>query len=70
MQKIYSTAKVPSKDDESKLFSLEPELSDIFANSEDPEELEYYWTQWRDQSGKQMRDKFLEYIDLTNEAAR
>lgn len=70
MEKIYSTAKVQSKDDASKLLNLEPELSQIFAESEDPKELEYYWIEWRKQSGEKMREKFLEYIDLTNHAAR
>eukprot|EP00094_Tigriopus_californicus_P003982 TCALIF_03835-PA protein Name:"Similar to Ance Angiotensin-converting enzyme (Drosophila melanogaster)" AED:0.12 eAED:0.12 QI:128/0.66/0.42/1/1/1/7/0/623 len=70
MQKIYSTAKVPSKDDPSKLLSLEPELSQIFAKSKDPKELEYYWKEWREQSGKKMRDHFMENIDLINHAAR
>ncbi|XP_059083297.1 angiotensin-converting enzyme-like [Tigriopus californicus] len=70
MQKIYSTAKVQSRDNESKLLSLEPDLSKIFADSEDAKELEYYWVEWRNQSGKQMREKYLEFIEFTNEAAR
>ena len=47
----YSTAKVPDFKDKSKMLSLDPELSMILAKSRDHEELEYYWTQWREVSG-------------------
>lgn len=70
MAKIYSTAKVPSYKDRSKLFSLEPELKEVLANSRDPEELKYYWSEWRNQTGAKFRDLFLEYVELTNEASR
>jgi len=69
MSKIYSTAKVPDFKDKSKMLSLDPELSMILAKSRDHEELEYYWTQWREVSGKKMKDKYKEYVDLTNKAA-
>ncbi|XP_023319903.1 angiotensin-converting enzyme isoform X2 [Eurytemora carolleeae] len=69
MGKKYSTAKV--KDYESMLldYSLEPELTQTMAESRDPAELEYYWTQWRDQSGKQIKDMYKEYVEHYNNAA-
>jgi peptidyl-dipeptidase A len=70
MNKVYSTAKVASLANPKKLLSLEPELTEIFAQSRDPKELEYYWNEWRKATGVHMRDNFIEHISLTNEAAR
>ena len=70
MSKIYSTAKVPDFNDESKFFSLEPEITLRLAESRDPKELEYYWTYWRKVTGKQMKDMYKEFVNLTNKAAR
>lgn len=70
MNKIYSTAKIPAYGNSKKLLSLEPDLSEIFATSRDPKELEYYWNEWRHQTGDKMRDHFLVVLDLVNEAAR
>ena len=53
----------------SKLLSFSPELKKIMSKSRDPEELQYYWEQWRDQSGRKMGDMYRQYVDLYNEAA-
>ena len=47
MEKIYSTAKVADYKDKSKKVSLEPEITLLMGKSRDPEELEYYWTEYR-----------------------
>ena len=52
MEKIYATAKVPDFKDSSKMLSLDPEITLKLAESRDHEELEYYWTHWREQTGK------------------
>ncbi len=70
MEKIYSTAKVPSYKDKSKKLSLDPGITKILAESRDPKELEYYWEQWRAQTGAKFRDMYKEYVDYTNKAAR
>ena len=70
MAKIYSTAKVPSYEDKSKMLSLDPGIEEAYAKSTDPKELEYYWTEWRKVTGKEMRDLYARYVELTNEAAR
>ena len=54
----------------SKLVSLEPELTETMSKSRDPAELQYYWEQWREQSGKKMINLFKQYIDLYNEKAK
>jgi peptidyl-dipeptidase A len=70
LNRIYSTAKVPSYQNPEKLLSLEPDLTEIFATSRDAKELEYYWKEWRNATGVRMREDFIENIDLINEAAR
>ena len=70
MAKIYSTAKVPAYEDKSKMLSLDPGITEVLAKSTDPEELEYYWTEWRRVTGREMRHLYVEYVELSNEAAR
>ena len=70
MSKIYSTAKVPAYKDKSEMLSLDPGIAEVFAKSTDSKELEYYWTEWRKVTGKEMRDLYVRYVELTNEAAR
>ena len=53
----------------SKLLSFNPGVSKIMSKSRDPEELQYYWEQWREQTGEKMVDLYKQYIDLYNEAA-
>ena len=43
---------------------------EVLAKSTDSKELEYYWTEWRKVTGKEMRDLYVRYVELTNEAAR
>ena len=69
MNRIYSTAKVPSYKNPKILLSLDPDLTDILASSRDAKELEYYWNEWRKATGQRMREDFIENIGLTNEAA-
>ena len=53
----------------SKLLSFSPELKKIMSESRDPEELQYYWEQWREQTGEKMVDQYKQYVDLYNEVA-
>merc|ERR1719419_643466 len=70
MGKTYSTAKVLDFDTKKKKFSLEPELTEILARSRNPSELQYYWEQWRESSGKQIRSMYHTYVNLYNKAAK
>jgi peptidyl-dipeptidase A len=45
------------------------DLDNLMREKTDYDELEYYWTEWREQSGKKMRDDYRTYIDLMNSAA-
>ena len=53
----------------SKLLSFSPDVKIIMSKSRDPEELQYYWEQWREQTGQKYLDHYKQYIDLYNEAA-
>jgi len=70
LSEIYSKAKVKEYNNLTKDYSLEPELTLAMAQIRDHEELEWYWKQWRQKSGKQMRDKYMEYIKIYNQAAK
>lgn len=49
--------------------SLEPALTQTMATSRDPEELRYVWRAWREASGKPLRQSYLRFVQLANEAA-
>lgn len=71
MSENYATAKVCDYKNRDKCdLALEPELTEIFATSRDPEELKYYWAQWYDKAGTPTREAFDKYIKLSNEAAK
>lgn len=69
MQSTYAKAKVPKFNNNSELMSLEPEITNILLTSKDPEELQYYWVQWHDLTGRTSRDNFFKYVGLRNKAA-
>ncbi|XP_045538628.1 angiotensin-converting enzyme [Papilio machaon] len=48
---------------------LDPEISRILAHSRIESELLYVWKSFRDQTGPKLRDKFIRYVELANEAA-
>ena len=52
-----------------KLLPFSPDVKNIITNSRDPEELQYYWEQWREQTGQKYLEQYKQYIDLYNEAA-
>lgn len=45
------------------------ELTEIFAKSEDPDELKYYWEEWYNHAGTPVRKHFQKYVELNKEAA-
>ncbi|CAL1542879.1 unnamed protein product [Lymnaea stagnalis] len=68
MQAIYSKATVCLTKD--KCLELEPDLTNLLANSRDYNELLLAWKLWRDETGAKMKDFYVEYVDLLNEALR
>ncbi|XP_072926854.1 angiotensin-converting enzyme isoform X1 [Hemitrygon akajei] len=68
LQTTYSVAKVCREN--GTCYSLDPDLTDILANSNDYDELLFAWEGWRNASGKKMRDSYKRYVKLSNKAAR
>jgi len=65
----YSTAKVckfEERDDPNceKKVPLDPDLTATFRNSRNPEELKYYWQEWRTATGNPMKENYFEYQQL------
>lgn len=70
MQSNYAALKVAGFTNKSMTLSLEPEISQVFDKSRDPNELKYYWTQWHDKAGTPVKQNFFDYANLRNKAAR
>jgi peptidyl-dipeptidase A len=71
MEKIYNTATIcPFGDTECETrWTLDPEMEARLATSTDYDELQYVWKEWRDNSGKKMREHYKKYVRLSNKAA-
>ena len=77
MTSIYGLAKICPYDKKNcdlgtEGLSLEPDLEAIMADTSNREyeELVWIWDQWREASGKKMREYFGRYVELNNQAAR
>ena len=77
MTGIYGAAKVcpfeePNCDLSIQGLTLEPGISAVIDNPTDYtwDELVYYWQEWRTASGSRMRSQFLDYLELSNQAAK
>ncbi|KAK3106470.1 hypothetical protein FSP39_020642 [Pinctada imbricata] len=68
LTEIYSTGEVCLSDD--RCLQLEPGLTNVITNSRNYNELLEVWKGWRDASGKNMRSKYTEFVDVMNKAIR
>lgn len=48
---------------------LEPDLTKIMEKSRNEEELRHVWSEWREKVGSPIRNTFMRYVDLSNQAA-
>ncbi|XP_055595323.1 angiotensin-converting enzyme-like [Uranotaenia lowii] len=48
---------------------LEPDLVQLMETSRVEPELRYYWTAWREKTGPPVKNTFMRYLDLANQAA-
>ncbi|XP_075631437.1 angiotensin-converting enzyme [Balearica regulorum gibbericeps] len=67
METTYSVAKVCKENEICR--PLDPDLTDIMANSRDYDELLFAWKGWRDASGKKIKNNYKRYVELSNKAA-
>lgn len=51
-------------------YTLDPEITNVLAESRDFDELNYYWQEWHKNSGKKMRQQYREYVELMNKRAQ
>lgn len=49
---------------------LQPDLIQIMAKSRNWEELSFVWTEWRRNTGQNIKESYEQLVHLTNEAAR
>ncbi|GBP18260.1 Angiotensin-converting enzyme [Eumeta japonica] len=80
MQSTYAKATICDYKDRNKCdLHVEPEtdrwrslseITNIFATSQDPEELKYAWLEWHRVAGAASKGNFTEYVQLNNEAAK
>ncbi|XP_072939892.1 angiotensin-converting enzyme-like isoform X1 [Epargyreus clarus] len=71
MQSTYAKATICDYKDRTKCdLHVEPEVTDIFTTSEDPEELKYTWLEWHKAAGAASKGNFTEYVQMDNEAAK
>ncbi|XP_053409042.1 angiotensin-converting enzyme-like isoform X1 [Mercenaria mercenaria] len=68
MESIYSTGKVCLTS--GNCVGLDPELEDIMAHSQDYDKLTNVWKDWRDATGRKMKDTYAEFVSLSNAAIR
>ncbi|XP_061711504.1 angiotensin-converting enzyme-like isoform X2 [Cydia pomonella] len=71
MESNYATSKICSYKDATKCdLSLEPDITEIFAKSQNVSELEHTWVEWHKAAGARAKDNFTQYVRLSNEAAK
>ncbi|XP_069808556.1 angiotensin-converting enzyme [Dendropsophus ebraccatus] len=70
MEEIYSTAKVCPPGQSTNCWSLEPDLSEILATSRSYKKLLYAWQGWHNAAGVPLREKYQEFVGLSNQAYR
>ncbi|XP_043597026.1 angiotensin-converting enzyme-like [Bombus pyrosoma] len=50
--------------------NLDHDVNKIMAKSKDYDELLYYWHAWHEATGPQLKNKYMRYVQLANQAAR
>lgn len=73
MKEIYSHTRICPYDDKESSYcdiELEPDIKRIMANSRNPDELLHVWKEWHDKVGSPMKNKFMRYVQIANQAAR
>ncbi|KAM6897562.1 angiotensin-converting enzyme [Xenentodon cancila] len=68
MDRIYSTAKVHPQPNIS--WSLDPDLTEIMANSRSYKRLLFAWEGWHNASGVPLKEQYPRFVELSNNASR
>lgn len=71
MSDIYKNAKLCSYKDRSQCdLPLIPKVQNILHSTEDVQEIEYYWLEWRQKTGIAARDDFKRFVELYRKTAK
>lgn len=73
MKDIYSSVRICPFSSASNTYcdlELEPDIKRLMANSRNPDELLHVWKEWHDRTGPPMKNKFMRYVQLANQASR
>ncbi|CAH0729159.1 unnamed protein product, partial [Brenthis ino] len=71
MESNYATSKICDYKNATKCdLALEPDITEIFTKSQDPDELKHTWVEWHKAAGAKARQNFTQYVQLDNEAAK
>lgn len=72
MKEIYAHTRVCPYDYDGSYcdLELEPDVNRIMANSRNPSELLHVWKEWHNKIGPPMKNKFMRYVELANQAAK
>nr|XP_014345475.1 PREDICTED: angiotensin-converting enzyme-like [Latimeria chalumnae] len=66
MDNIYSTAKVCPPNQSTGCWSLEPDLVNLMATSRNYKKLLYAWEGWHNAAGVPLREKYKEFVTISN----
>ncbi|XP_073987923.1 uncharacterized protein isoform X3 [Rhodnius prolixus] len=69
MTTIYNAAAVSEWQNPSMKVSFDPVIVTRMAKSRDPDELKYYWLEWRKATGKRIRSLYEQYVELMDMTA-
>lgn len=70
MDSNYAQARVCDFNNRTKCdLGLDPEVSDVYSKSRNPEELAFYWKEWYDKAGTPVAKLYKDYIRLNTKAA-
>lgn len=71
MEAIYAKGKICDYQNKTKCdLALEPEITNIMANSKNEEELKHAWIEWRNTVGPKCKENYKHYVNLSNQAAK
>ncbi|XP_055906896.1 angiotensin-converting enzyme-like [Eupeodes corollae] len=69
LEDLASDKDIPAYRNEQVELAFFPDIQNIFAKSNDPEELKYYWQTWREKNGAWAKGNFLNLVEVLREAA-
>ena len=73
MKDIYGHVRICPFNSHESLYcdlELDPDVTRLMANSRNNLELIHVWREWHDKTGPPLKNKFMRYVQIANQAAR